>query len=346
MSCLPTFPDAPVFAFDEVHEAGPLCTAGAVDVAGRGAFVFPDAAIAQTLDLQRARVGLGIASGPVRARVRTGAVRSADEDSYIGVAGEAWVAVVEQAAVGGAWRGFSGEVGLVPDPWVAAGDRAWGLDALAPTFAAEAGWIAPSDAGAAAAWRGLDDRVGVDVTLVSGEGANRRERNEGKDLAGSVAVAPLGTPALVVSAYGRNGSRGLGYVPAHRAGLRAAGELARVSWGAEGLMAWGVGDEAERAPISGSAWLRAQPIGPLLVAVRADAWTEALGEADARSLRGLAGLGARVEVPGGAFVALGGVDHSSLGDGVAPFAGAPAAASSTTVYVYAGLELGVRAEAP
>lgn len=346
MSCPAHLPEAPVFAFDEALEAGPRCAGAAVEVAGRGAIVFPDASVARTLELDRARVGFGIGSGPLRARVRTGAVRSADEDSYIGVAGEAWVPVVEQAAVGAAWRGLSGEVGLVPDPWVAAGDRAWGLDALATTFASEAGWIAPSDAGAAVAWRGLEDRVGVDLTVVSGEGANRRERNEGKDLAGSVAVAPFGTPALVVSAYGRNGSRGLGYVPAHRAGLRAAGEIARLSWGVEGLLAWGVGDEAERAPISGSAWLRAQPVGPLLVAARADAWSESFGDADARALRGLGGLGARVEVPGGAFVALAGVDRLSLGDGVAPFAGATAAASSTVVFVHVGLELGVRAEVP
>lgn len=344
MSCLAPFPDVSVFAFDPVAEAAPLCAAATIEVAGRGALVLPDEALAQTVDLARARAGLGVASGPVWVRLRGGATRSADGDSYIGVAGEAWVPVLDHAALGGTFLGFTGEVGLVPDPWVLAGNRAWKLDALAPTFAEGLGWIAPSDAGAAIGWRGLGDRLDVRATLVSGEGANRRERNEGKDLAGSLGLAPLGTPALVVTLYGRNGSRGLGYVPAHRAGARVSGEVERFAYGLEGLLAWGVGDDATRSPSAASAWMRIQPLGPLLVAARVDGWSEDLDRPDALAWRALAGVGAAIDVPGGALVALAGADHLARGEAVAPFAGAPVAAASTTLYLHVGIELGVRTE--
>jgi hypothetical protein len=344
MACVAPFPDASVFAYDDPPVAGPPCAAGVLDIAARGAVVVPDEAIGQVVDLTRARAGLGVASGPVWARLRLGATRSADADSYVGIAGEAWVPVVEHAAVGGTWRGFTGEVGLVPDPWVYAGNRAWGLDALTPTFAEGLAWIPASDAGASLWWRGFGDRVDLTATLVSGEGANRRERNEGKDVAGSLSVAPMGTSALVVSVYGRNGSRGLGYVPAHRAGARVSGEVGRFGYGVEGLLAWGVGDDATRAPSAASAWLRARPIGPLLLALRGDAWSEDLARPEALAWRALGGAGVSVDVPGGALVALAGADHVAFGEAVAPFPGAPVAAASTTVYLHVGLELGVRSE--
>lgn len=342
MSCVLPFPDLPAFAFDAAPSAGALCAAASLDVAGRAETLVPDAAVSQTLELSRARVGVGLASGPVWARVRAGATRSADDDSYIGIAGEAWVPVLEHAAVGAAAFGFDGELGLVADPWVHGGNRAWGLDAIAPTFAEASEWIPASDAGMSLGWTGLGGRVGATATVVSGEGANRRERNEGKDVAGTLSVAPLASSQLVVTLYGRNGSRGLGYVPAHRAGARIAGELGRLAYGVEGLMAWGVGDDATRAPSAGSAWVRARPVGPLLVAGRADLWTEDISRDDALAWRAVGGAGVLVEVPGGALVALAGADHLAQDDAVAPFAGAPAATSSTSLFLQVGVELGVR----
>lgn len=344
MSCVLPFPDAAVFAFDPAPEAGGLCAAANVEVAGRGAIVIPDAALAQTIDLSRARVGLGAASGPFRARVRANATRSADADSYVGIAGEAWVPALDHAALGAAGFGFSGELGLVPDPWVLAGNRAWGLDALAPTAAEALGLVAPSDAGLAARWTGLGGRLDVSGTLTTGEGANFRERNEGKDLAGALSVAPFANASLVATVYGRNGSRGLGYVPAHRVGARVAGEVARYGYGLEGMVAWGVGDDATRAPSVGSVWVHARPLGPLLLTARADAWSEDLDRADALAWRALGGAGVAVPVPGGVFTALLGADHAAAGDAVAPFAGAAAATNATTLYLHAGLELGVSTE--
>ena len=357
MSCVAPFPDVAVHAFDPAlaplsREDGRLCAAGLVDIAGRGAVVLPDEALSQTVDLARARVGFGVASGPAWARVRATATRSADDDSYIGVAGEAWVPALDAATVGATFSGFSGEVGIVADPWVVSGNRAWGLSSLAPTFAEGLGWVAPSDAGLALRWTGLGDRVDVVGVLSSGEGANRRERNEGKDLSGALSVAPFASPALVVSLYGRNGSRGLGYVRAHRVGARVAGEVplpadgTRIAYGGEGLVAWGIADDGERAPIGGSAWVRAQPMGPLVVTARADTWSEDITNPDAAAWRALGGAGVAVNVGAGTRCALAGADHTTRGDAVAPFPGAPAGAASTTLFLHVGLSLSAHLELP
>jgi hypothetical protein len=313
VSCVRPFPDAPVFAFDPAPEAGELCAAANVEVAGRGSIVIPDAALSQMVDLGRARAGLGVGSGPFWARVRANATRSADADSYIGIAGEAWVPAFDHAALGGTALGFSGEFGLVPDPWVLAGNRSWGLDALAPTTAEALGLVAPSDAGFAARWTGLDGRLDVTGTLTTGEGAKFRERNEGKDLTGALSVAPFANAALVATVYGRNGSRGLGYVPAHRVGARVAGTVERYRYGLEGMGAWGVGDDATRTPSVGSAWIHVSPLVPLLVVARADAWSEDSSRADALAWRALGGAGVTVRVPGGAFTAMLGADHAAAG---------------------------------
>ena len=339
MSCLAPFPAATVFGFDPPQAQSDPCAAVQVEVAARGAVVLPDEAVGTTLDLARARIGLGAASGPVWVRVRTDAARSADEDSYVGISGEAWVPVVAEAAAGGSVFGFRAEVGLVPDPWVSAGNRAWGLGARGRTAAEELEGTPATDAGVSLAWSGVADRLGAEATLTSGEGANRRERNEGKDIAGAVNVAPFGNAGLVISLYGRNGSRGLGYTRAHRAGLRIAGERPRLAYGAEVLQAWGVGDDALREPGAASLWLRARPVGPLLVAARADAWSEELMRSDALGWRALGAAGVALDVPGGSFSALAGADHLSLGPAVAPFAGTSSGASSTSLYLHVELRL-------
>jgi hypothetical protein len=357
MSCVAPFPDVAVHAFDPAlaplpRKAGRVCVAGLVDVAGRGAVVLPDEALSQTIDLARARVGLGVAAGPAWVRVRTSATRSADDDSYIGVAGEAWVPALDAAAVGATFHGFSGEIGIVADPWVVAGNRAWGLSALAPTFAEGLAWMPASDAGLSLRWTGLGDRLDVVGVLSSGEGANRRERNEGKDISGALSVAPFASPALVVSLYGRNGSRGLGYVRAHRVGARVDGEVplpaegTSIAYGAEGLLAWGIADQGERAPVGGSAWLRVQPVGPLVVAARADTWTEALDDPDAAAWRALGAAGIALDVGAGTLFALAGADHTARGEGVSPFPGAPAGAAATTLFLHVGLALSARLELP
>jgi hypothetical protein len=346
VSCAAPFPDVEVHAFDAAFVPGPLCAAGKLELAAGAATVLPDEALSTTVDLTRARLSAGVAAGPAWGRVRVLATRSADEDSYLGVEGEAWIPVIDRASLGASGWGFSGELGLVADPWVAAGSRTQALDAVARPMADELGWIARSDAGLLLGWRGLGDRVSITGSLVTGEGANRRERNEGKDLLGQLSVAPLGTDALVVSVYGRNGSRGIGYVPAHRVGLRLAGEVERLGWGVEGMAVWGVGDDATRSPSGASGWVQSRPIGPLLVAARGDVWSEDLTRDDAFAWRVLGGAGAAFDLPGGTLSALLGADHLTRGDAVTPFAGAPAGASSTTLYLHVELELAVRTETP
>jgi hypothetical protein len=347
MATADSFPSAPVFAFDAPGPPGGHHWAALMEVAGVGAVVLPDEAVSQTLELSRARVAAGLAADPAWVRFRLDATRSAGEGSYIGVDGEAFVPRVDEAAAGARWRGLSGEVGLVADPWIAAGNRAWALDALLPTFASQQAWIASSDAGLAVRWQDRASRVAIDATLVTGEGANRRERNEGKDVAGGVSTAPLGNAALVVSLYGRYGSRGAAYAPQNRVGARVAGEVGRFGYGLEGLKAWGVETDGSREPVELSAWVSARPVSVLLVAGRADVWSEDTERDDAMGWRAMAGSGVRLPLPDGALHLLIGVDHEEQGEGIAPFPGGDTAGSSTTtLFLHAAIKLGARDSLP
>lgn len=314
------------------------CLAAEGEVGVTAALLFPDPGISRTLSVPRARVGIGVASGPATATVRLGAVRSASEDGYLGIAGEALVAEVEIASLGLSWArwGLGGRGGVVPDLWASGEDTAWGHGAMVPGFGEAVGWFDRADLGVDARWAHGPFRAAV--ALTAGEGARMRERNEGKNIAGLLAVVP--GRQLAVEIYARNGSRGLGYTRDHRVAVRASGEVTFLRYGASGVAAWGVDGDSTRAPWGGSGWLEVRPWGPLRGLGRVDAWTENASQRDATGARMVGALG----VGGTAFEALAGVDRLVVGDAVTSLAGADALVSTTRLFVHVGVRARVDLE--
>lgn len=309
-----------------------------LELAGRAGLTLPDVGLSRAFTLPRARLEGDLGAGDLAsARLAVAAVRSAGDEGYIGIDGEAIVPEVQlaEARVDVTRWGLAAAAGITDDPWVASADAAWGLRDVAPTFGEDQGWMDSGDLGGWVAWTAPRDVFSLRVDLTSGEGFRYRERNEGKDLAGTVTIRPVS--ALALTAYAREGSRGLGLARDHRAGARVSGGWTRLTLGVEGLAAWGVDGDAERAPLGGSAWATARPWGPLLVFVRADLASEALSDAEATSFRGFAGAGVELR---GVVRVLVGYEGTRVGDDVAELSGAADLEDTDTVYLQLGVRLG------
>lgn len=280
----------------------PPCLALRVEGAGRMGAQWPDLLPGTYAELSRARTALGVGQGPVGARVALVAVRSAPEQGYVGIDGEAWVPTVQLAE--GRARvdalGLGASMGLVDDLWVATGNRAWGLRAVAPVLAEQQGWLPRSDLGGLAAWTSPGRWLTVAGSVTSGEGASRRDRNDGFDSTGLLTLRPLAAagpeaPTLALQLMVRDGSWGQAYVRDHRQGARL-----RAAWGpgvigAELLAAQGVQGDGSRTPRGWSTWLSAEPEAlPLLAFLRVDGLSEDPGDDEARGSSLWTGAGLRL----------------------------------------------------
>ena len=179
-------------------------------------------------------------------------------------------------------------------------------------------------------------------TLLSGEGLDRRERNNGQDASGLVVLRPLagfdaGAEALEVHAYGREGSWGLGYARDHRAGLRVTHRSPWVAGGVGWLRAWGVAGDAARTPRAISGWGQLTPPSlPGLAWARIDSVTETPGELESRRRRTAAGLGLPLPIEVGnpaPMRLLVGWERNDRAPGITDIAGADAVTRDNLFYV-------------
>jgi hypothetical protein len=224
-----------------------------------GTYQHTDADDLTRFDLDRAELGAEPSWGErAGGELRLETVRSADPQSALGVDGNSLVVRAKRAWMWGRWTPADATVelraGLVPEPWIEAVERGYGIRALAPTVAEDAGLIDAADLGVAAV--GEWNRFRLTVMVGNGEGRTELEQNHGKDTSAvlSVHVAELGTASLDAHAYGRDGSVGIGAIRAHRAAaaVTLAGECHE--GGVEAMRAWGVGDRTELTAWATSAW--------------------------------------------------------------------------------------------
>lgn len=275
------------------------CVGFGAEVAGRFTQGFPQGGVDRGFALSRSRYDLGLERDGAGGRLVLAGVRSGGADSYIGVAGESIVPQVQvaEARYRAAGLGLTVAAGLVDDPWVSSGNTSWDLRVTAPGVGEAAGWLERSDLGGAVAWTSPGRWATLAGTVTSGEGLARRERNNGEDTAGLLILRPLagverGARLLELQAYGREGSRGLGYARDHRAGLRLTHRSPWAAGGLEWLKAWGVQGDAARAPRALSGWAQLTPPPlPALAWARIDHVDEAPGTDDTRRVRASAGLG-------------------------------------------------------
>jgi hypothetical protein len=339
-SAAPVVPPPPGPAPAGPDGARPGCLSASADVAGRLRVELPDLGLARAFSLPRAQLALALGwGGAAAARVELAAVRSGGETGYIGVDGESIVPRVQIAEARFGWpaTGLLLAAGLVDDPWVALGDAAWGMRAVAATLGEERGWLDRSDLGGTLAWTAPRALATLSVSLTSGEGLRLRERNDGKDLSAVATLRPLALATtgavLEVSFLVRDGSRGLDQVRDHRLGARAAFHAGAFGAGLELLAATGVGGDAARTPKGLSAWVTLDALGPALAFARVDATTERLGDPAATAFTARAGGGVRLPFHGAlaplALVAAYEATHT--GAAAAAVAGA---AEATTAHVF------------
>jgi len=331
------------------------CLAAHVEMAGRLSQTWPDPGVARRFTLPRARLALGIAQHGAGARLQLGAVRSAGEGSYIGVDGESLLAQVQVAEARyllPTW-GLGVAAGLVDTAWVVSGNSAWGFRALAPIAAQRGGLFPRSDMGATVAWTSPEDWATLSLTVSSGEGLKRRERNDGQNVALWFALrADHALPDDVhVEMQGllRDGSRGLRFVRDHRAGARLLAGVGETRGGVEWVRAWGLDGVHAAEPTSWSLWASGRVWGPVQLVGRVDRldWQPGVDDASATTtwVGGGLDLPVRAEpgqkTPGRVLVAW----QSHRDDpGATALAGAAGMAQTHTLLLQ--LEVGVRSEVP
>ena len=263
---------------DRAPDGPPRCVWIDLDVAGRAFAQLPTVGVARGLALPRARaeVGLG-AGGGVQARLAVIAARSGGEAGYVGIDGEAIVPAIQIAEARYDWRrtGIAVAAGLVDDVWVMTTQPAWARVDLLPPLPTEAGFFDRSDVGGWASWTASGGIVTATAAATSGEGARRRERNGGTNLTGVIHLRPLiGVDErpieLTIAAFGREGSRGVGQAPDHRAGGAVLADHRWFAAGIEGVVGWGLRGDGTLRPAGLSAWGRTASAAPVVAAARLD----------------------------------------------------------------------------
>lgn len=232
--------------------------------------------------VDRAEVGLAYAGeAGLGAEIRLEAVRTAEGDSYIGVAGNSLVMRVRRAR--GVYTGEVGPVGLdvqlglVTDPWLEALLPRFHLRATGELLTEQYGLFDANALGAVVGLRFWDDRITLALAALNGEGRDEVELNREKDLAARLTfelpLASVGGVPLYLGAHAvaRSGSTGPGPDPARNDRLGGALTLDHPDYGLGAMYLRAAGiegradDDGEAIEVWGDARLVAEWLG---VAVR------------------------------------------------------------------------------
>lgn len=323
------------------------CAVAIFDIAGRFDTTMPDPGIATQARLQRSRVELGVASRHnILGRVAIDGRQSAPDTGYLGLEGESWYVRVQIAEARYVLprAGLSVAAGLVDDPWVIRGNQAWSYRPLAPIVSERQGLTERSDFGGALTWTGPSSVVAVTVSSLNGEGLQRRERNAGKSTHLLLEARPLAFTddlgeALVVTLYGRDGSKGTLSARDHRLGLRVHGTAGPLGYGGSVLKAYGVQGDADRVPLASELWAFAD-IDLFTAAARLEVTDQIPGTEQTTDVSLFAAAGVRPRTgPGRPAHLMLGVQHDRLGALSAPVPGGDGTANRTLVFAQLGLNL-------
>ena len=322
--CTPRAPLDPVTATQPEP-----CFTVAAEVMGRLRLDIPDDGISRHADLSRLRLQTTLEQGPASLRIAATPTRSSSAAGTPGIDGEAFVAKLQiaEARLDAPHLGLAVAGGIVDDPWTITGQGPYGLRGVTPVLATESKAFARSDIGAWASWRGLDQRLLVSTALLTGEGADLREQNNGKNTTLQVTGFPLleSDRHVAVTLMGRAGSRGPDAEQDHRVGIQSRLVTPELAAGIEAIRAWGLGGDGSQELIGGSVWTRTGPALPAVAWARLDHWRLDSSSASATTKASLGGgprLGTGNAVAGPGFVALAwqgefyGAD-TAIGDGTA-----------------------------
>jgi len=317
-------------------DSAATCLGADLDMAGRVFARFPETGLSRGIELSRLRTELQWASDTASARLAILPARSGGDDGYIGIAGEAFVPVIQIAEARYDVRplGLSLAAGLVDDIALMPGQLAWQHIPIARPLLTDRGWTVRSDMGGWASWTAPERYVTVTASITTGEGANRRERNNGVDTTVAVIGRPLGSNLVQIMAWGREGSTGLLQARNHRAGATAWLQHDYVGAGLEAALGWGLAGDGSLAPGGTSVWARTGPEVPLVGWARFDLGTDARGVDDTAEQTILVGAGPRLPFKGRApaYIAIAYEGRAAQGN-AAPIAGATGTTRSDLVFV-------------
>jgi len=325
----------------------PACAFLELDVAGRAFATLPSVGTSRGVALQRLRSEVALqAPGGASARLSMVERRSGGEDGYIGIDGESLVPVLQVAEVRWDWRaaGLAVAAGVVDDPWVMALQPAWDGVALAQVMVVDQGTIARADVGGWASFTSKDAVATVTAALTTGEGFQRRERNNGTNLTGVARLRPLArsdSPArLELLVMAREGSRGLGQAPDHRAGLGAVVAHDWIAAGTDAMLGWGLQGDGTLLPAGASLWAHAGVSAPIAAWARVDQTTDNRQVQGAGERLFLVAGGPRLPGKGASTSLLLGWQGRTLGPNATGSAGAAAGTATHTFFVQLGGRIG------
>ncbi len=270
--------------------------------------------------------------GGVRGRLQ--AIRSAGPQSLFGIDGDSIVMRVIEAYGQGGIRFDAtyvrARLGLVPERWLELVEQGYELRALGP-LASDQPFFERADLGATISALAWDGRLGVDISVVNGEGPAQREQNLGKNTTGIVTLRPIVRDALTWSAHVgyRDGSTGVASGRDHRLAFASTLRTPRATAGIEFVRAFGLEDQADRRAQVTSAWASARALPYAGLAGRVDRIDHDLDLADTSAYRITASVFGDLLAPGGEaehrlrlYLAY---QHERFGDSAGAVAGAPEA---------------------
>lgn len=314
------------------------CFTADLDLAGRLSTEWPDRAIPTTFSLARGRLELGVSRAAAGARLAFVPTRSAGDSGYIGIDGEAFVPKLQVAEARLEYTpwGLGLRAGLVDELWVVTGNQTWNRRPVAPTLSEDQAWFDRSDLGMTGVWTTHESWATVALTGSTGEGPDRRERNDGQNVTAMVVgrpLASLGEPELLeVSLLYRDGSRGTNTAQNHRMAARVSstGEVHHA--GIEYIAAQGVGADAGVEPTGLSVWGSYDPTLPLNAFARADLVQQLPGDSEGNETALWAGAGFDPDVLGPVQLVVA-YHQRDRGEQAATVAGADALESERAVYL-------------
>ena len=241
------------------------CVAAQLNLAIRYQHYFPLSGQQNDIVFHRGGFLVGGQKGALSSRLFLGPVQTGGDVGYIGIDGESIVYRVQMADI--RWqpvRSIGVTAGVVEDLWVESGNELWGLRAVEGIGAEYQNWMTRGQLGGSVRYV-FPKNLGVAaVSMHTGEGAFRRERNTGKNTAFYLRLTPLQSEQLSMEAYGQEGSDGFLSARNHRLGFRVTSSYLiadqfELRSGASGLQAWGLNGNVVDEPLLVSAWTQIQP---------------------------------------------------------------------------------------